>query len=248
LNFGNPEKPDRFWYFKNCIEGIIDACTFLTLPVISGNVSFYNESPDGAILPTPTIGMVGVLEDISHATTQYFKGTGDCIILLGVTRDELGASQYLKILHSVTAGTVPSLDLAAEKALQKTVLALIVKKLIRSAHDCSEGGLAVCLAECCISNPEMPIGAVIDKLKFDFRIDAVLFSESQSRIVVSCKEHEATSVLKLAQKYTVPAEVIGKTGGNRFTIMQQEKNIIDVSCAKLATIWKNALPQALAND
>ncbi|NQT29295.1 MAG: phosphoribosylformylglycinamidine synthase subunit PurL, partial [Candidatus Saganbacteria bacterium] len=197
LNFGNPEKPDRFWYFKNCVEGIVDICKSFNLPVVSGNVSFYNESPKGAINPTPTIGMIGILPDINRRCTQYFKHEGDVILLLGDTKEELGGSEYLKVIHGKVAGDAPELDLEKEKAVQKVVYEAIQAGLINSAHDCSEGGLAVVLGECCISDKRNMIGAQIslglslsgkalgtksniESLISNLRPDAFLFSESQS--------------------------------------------------------------------
>ena len=161
LNFGNPEKPDRYWYFKNCVQGIIDTCKSFNIAVISGNVSFYNESPKGAINPTPGIGMVGILPNIEKHCTQTFKNEGDVILLLGETKDELGGSEYLKVIHNKVTGDCPSLDLEKEKALQRTVYEAIQQDLLSSAHDCSEGGFAVALAECCISDKNKIIGANI---------------------------------------------------------------------------------------
>ena len=162
LNFGNPEKPDRFWYFKNCVQGIADACMAFNVPVVSGNVSFYNESPKGAINPTPTIGMIGILPDIEKRTTQFFKNEGDEILLLGETKEELGGSEYLKVIHGKVLGDAPELDLEKEKAAQRVVYEAIQKGLVNSAHDCSEGGLAVALAECCVSNKDKALGANIN--------------------------------------------------------------------------------------
>ncbi|MFH1361623.1 MAG: phosphoribosylformylglycinamidine synthase subunit PurL, partial [bacterium] len=180
LNFGNPEKPDRYWYFKNCVEGIIDACKSFNIAVISGNVSFYNENPKGAINPTPGIGMVGILPNIEKRCTQTFKNEGDVIILLGETKDELGGSEYLKVIHGQVAGDCPSLDLEKEKALQKTVFEAIQQDILNSAHDCSEGGLAVALAESCISDKRKRVGAAVSDAQCpvsDVRKDALLFGE-----------------------------------------------------------------------
>jgi len=184
LNFGNPEKPGRFWEFKNCVEGIADACKEFNTPVVSGNVSFYNEGPQGPIYPTPTIGMIGIIDDLSCISTQYFKQDGDLIILLGVSGEELGASEYLKQVYNLVRGEVPYLDIDLEKRVQNSVLEMIADKLVQSAHDCSEGGLAVAIAESCISGSKT-IGADI-RFSSKIRLDALLFGETQSRIVVSC--------------------------------------------------------------
>ena len=169
LNFGNPEKKGRFWYFKNCVEGIADACKFFNIPVVSGNVSFYNESSRGTIFPTPAIGMIGIIKDMKRVCSQYFKKEGDTIILLGICKEEFGGSEYLKRVHKLIKGGAPELELKLEKAVQSVTLKAIRKGLANSAHDCSEGGLAVALAECCISNQENMVGAVIDNIDFNIR-------------------------------------------------------------------------------
>jgi phosphoribosylformylglycinamidine synthase len=198
LNFGNPEKPESFWQFKNCVEGIRDACRFFNIAVVSGNVSFYIESPKSAINPTPTIGMIGIINDINKTCAQNFKQEGDAIVLLGCCREELGASEYLQEIHNLTKGDAPQLDLKLEQVVQKTALKAIEKDLVNSAHDCSEGGLAVALAECCISNKDKMIGANINKLNYGMRLDALLFGESQSRIILSCNQDSVEKIRKIA--------------------------------------------------
>jgi len=239
LNFGNPEKPDRYWQFKNCVEGIVDACKSLNLSVVSGNVSFYNESPNGAIYPTPTIGMVGVIDKLAWICTQYFKKDGDTIILLGASKEELGASEYLKVIHNLIRGDAPDLNLKQEAAVQAALLGAIREGIVKSAHDCSEGGLAVAIAESCISGDKM-IGAAID-LKDNIRKDALLFGESQSRIIISCAKEAVLKVKRMSEKYKVPFAVIGETGGNSLEISINGKNIISVAIAKLKSSWQNGL-------
>jgi len=246
LNFANPEKPGRFWQFKNCIEGIVEACKGFKIPVISGNVSFYNESAKSAIYPTPTIGMIGILEDIKHACTQYFKKPNEIILLLGKTKEELGGSEYLKEIHGAVKGDAPELDLGLEKAVQSTALKAIQKGLVSSAHDCSEGGLAVTLAESCITDKENMIGAVIDKKEFPCRKDAVLFGESQSRIIISCKKSSVDKILKIAAKYKAPIKVIGKTRCEKsLKILDDKKVLIDIPLGKLSAAWRDALEKLL---
>ncbi|MFC1637685.1 phosphoribosylformylglycinamidine synthase subunit PurL [Candidatus Margulisiibacteriota bacterium] len=235
LNFGNPEKPDRFWYFKNCVEGIADACKEFNLPVVSGNVSFYNESPKGAINPTPTIGMIGILPDINKRVTQFFKQENDVIVLLGETKEELGGSEYLKVINGRVAGPAPELDLKKEKAVQKTVYDAIQKGLVNSAHDCSEGGLAVALAECCISNKDKMIGAEIAAT--GDRQDCLLFGESQSRIILSCDERSVSKVESLAKKNRIACQKIGTVGGRSLKI----KGSIDLPIEKLEDSWSKGL-------
>jgi phosphoribosylformylglycinamidine synthase len=245
LNFGNPEKPDRFWQFKNCVEGIAQGCRFFNLPVVSGNVSFYNENPKGAIYPTPTIGMIGVINDISHICTQFFKKEQDVIILLGSSKEELGASEYLKVIHGKIKGDAPDLNLELEEAVQHCALESIRKGLVNSAHDCSEGGLAVALVECCISNKEKMIGATIDNLLFKFRKDAVLFGESQSRIIISCNEEAVNRIKDIAKENRVPFCIIGRTGGKTLRIFQKKKELIDLELKKLYEVWAGFLPRQI---
>jgi len=235
LNFGNPEKPDRYYAFKNCVNGIIDACKFFGTPVVSGNVSFYNESPQGAINPTPSIGMIGILPDIDKRMTQSFKNEGDIIILLGENKNELGGSEYLKVIHDKVAGNSPALDLATEKALQKTVFEAIQAGLINSAHDCSEGGLAVALAECCFPG----LGAQITCLpgSGEIRNDSLLFGESQTRVIVSCSPQNADKLEKLAKQNKVSFAKIGKVGGTKLMI----EDLVDLPAQKAKQVWQSAI-------
>ncbi len=174
LNFGNPYKPEIYYGFTEAIGGMGDACRVFNTPVTGGNVSFYNEDPDRAVFPTPTIGMIGLVEHIDHITTQWFKDDGDVIFLLGENKEELGASEYLHTIYNVTKGDVPELDLDAEKKIQDALLGAIRNGIIKSAHDCSEGGLATAIAESCISNDDNKIGASI-QLNDTIRRDALLF-------------------------------------------------------------------------
>ena len=246
LNFGNPEKPDRFWQFKNCVEGIVNACEYFNTPVISGNVSFYNESPKGAIYPTPTIGMVGIIDDVSYVATQYFKNKGDAVILLGVNKEELGGSEYLKVIHDLIKGDAPSLDLDLEKSVQKTALESIRGKLVNSAHDASEGGLAVALSECTMASKKK-IGAKIN-LKETIRKDALLFGESQSRIILSSSKENVKKIEKIAKKNNTPFSVIGTTGGDSLEIKINDKEEINSKISNLERYWKNSLKDALAKE
>ena len=241
LNFGNPEKKERFWYFKNCVEGIVYACKFFNIPVVSGNVSFYNESSRGTIFPTPAIGMIGIIEDTRKISRQHFKGEGDIIALLGICKDELGGSEYLKKVHKLIKGNAPDLDLKLEKAVQSAVLKAIGEGLINSAHDCSEGGLAVALAECCISDQKNMTGAVIDNIDFNIREDALLFSESQSRIIVSCSRKDIGKISDIAKRYDAPFQVIGKTGGKELKILKGNKELISLPLTELLQKWGSAL-------
>jgi phosphoribosylformylglycinamidine synthase len=245
LNFGNPEKPESFWQFKNCLEGIVRVCKEFNISVVSGNVSFYNESPKSAINPTPTIGMIGIINDLHKVCSQNFKQEGDVIILLGDCKEELGASAYLKEIHHLTKGDAPQLDLKLEQAVQQTALAAIEKGLVNSAHDCSEGGLAVALAESCISHKDKMIGAKIIKLNYEIRLDALLFGESQSRIILSCSKDCLEKIRKIALEFKAPFCVIGKTGGRALRILSGIEELIDLPLEDLYQEWSSALERKI---
>ncbi len=253
LNFGNPQRPEVMWQFVLAIEGLKDACEALSVPIVSGNVSLYNETNDLSIYPTPMIGMVGLIEPADCAVTQWFKQSGDVIILLGSTREDLGGTEYLKVLHHREQGSPPLLNLDAEKAVQACTIQLIRERLVQSAHDCSDGGLAVALTECCISGSDERLGAVVHLSLNGLRRDALLFGESQSRIVLSVEPKRVERVLSLARDAGVPAARIGTVGGNRF-MMQVEDDESGVGCPidlELTTLyeqWAMAIPRALGQD
>ena len=240
LNFGNPEKPEVFWTFYEAIRGLSDACRAFGVPVISGNVSFYNESFGSPIYPTPTVGMVGVMEDVSKHCTVAFKDEGDVIFLLGETENEIGGSEYLKLAHGVVSGKPPALDLELEQAVQATVLAAIDASIAKSAHDCSEGGLAVTLAECCMAGD---LGADIH-LDDDLPAYASLFSETQSRIVVTTSPENAERLVELALANEIPYSVIGTVGGDRLSVEDK----VGVTLSQLREAWEPALERALAGS
>jgi phosphoribosylformylglycinamidine synthase subunit PurL len=238
LNFGNPEKPEVFWQFEKAVDGMSKACLALNTPVIGGNVSFYNERSGDAIYPTPTVGMVGLIADVDHITTQDFQAEGDAIILLGETYAELGGSEYQKWATGSISGRPPQLDLAKEAAVQKLVLDAIRQGLVKSAHDLSEGGLGVALAESCFGSG---IGAAVS-LQSDLRSDVLLFSESQSRILLSVAQEQTDAVLALAKERGVPAQVIGTTGGERLVVNVNGTEVIHAPLADLKAAWKDAIP------
>jgi len=207
LNFGNPYKPEVFWTFSEAIRGMKDACITLETPVTGGNVSFYNENPEGAIYPTPVIGMLGLLENYKKATTQWFKHSGDIIAFLGRTSSELGASQYLKTIFGTVAGKIPSLDLKFIKRLIEVLLNLIEEDIISSAHNVSEGGLLVALAECCFQ-PENLTGAELN-FPLTFSKSAEYFNESIERVVISFNAENLTKVQTVCDKYDIPLKLLG---------------------------------------
>ena len=236
LNFGSPENPHVMWQFAQVIQGMRDACIALNVPVVSGNVSFYNETDGTPIYPTPTIGMVGLIEKVALSVTPWFKAAGDMVILLGRTREELGGSEYLKWVHGLTRGTPPWIDLKLEQSVQLACLEAIDQELLSSAHDVSDGGLAIALAECCVGHPERPLGVRIETYEM-IRGDASLFSESQSRIVISLKEENIDRLKEIAARHNVPMQIIGTVGGNRFTIQR----LVQLPVEELRAIWSTAL-------
>lgn len=217
LNFGNPYKPEVYWQFQDAIAGIATACTAFDTPVTGGNVSFYNEGPAAAVYPTPVIGMLGLVDEIQHITTSAFKSPGDRIILLGSGKGHIGGSEYLAEWHGLVSGDAPEINLDVEKNLHTTCLQAIRSGLVRSAHDCSEGGLAVALAECSIVNRRFPLGASVN-LPTNTRLDFTLFGEDQSRILLSTSAASAPRVLDIARRHGVPAFDIGVVGGVTISI------------------------------
>jgi phosphoribosylformylglycinamidine synthase subunit PurL len=240
LNFGSPENPTVMWQFAEVIQGMRDACVALNVPVVSGNVSFYNETDGVPIYPTPTIGMVGLLEKVARVVTPWFKSAGDVVVLLGRTREEFGGSEYLKLLHGLTRGTPPWIDLKLECAVQHCCLEAVDQEILCSAHDLADGGLAVALAECCVGGPEKPLGVRIESHEM-IRGDALLFSESQSRIIVSLKEANLDRLKEIAARHHVPMQAIGAVGGTRFTIQP----LLQVAVEELKAIWSNGLTARL---
>jgi len=245
LNFGNPERPAIMWQFAQAVEGIGAACRALDVPITGGNVSLYNETDGRAIYPTPVIGVVGLLEHADRAMTRRFQDAGDVIVLLGEGRGELGGSEYLKIVHRIVRGMPPSLDLTAERALQALVVALADARLIRSAHDCSDGGLAVALAECCFDTngigADVSIPAVNVARDPQIDIAAALFGESASRVIVSLATDALAGVLERSAAAQVPALVIGQTGGNRLHIAVGGATAVDLSVDAAERTWASAV-------
>jgi len=247
LNFGNPMKPENYWQFKKCIEGLSSACRALDTPVVSGNVSFYNENPKGSIDPTPMVGMIGLIDDADKHITQEFKNEGDVIVLLGKNKADLSGSEYLYMVHNQKKGN-PQIDMQTEKSVQKTCLEAIESDIINSAHDCSEGGLAVTLTESCISSPNKMLGAVIelDGLKNnDIRMDEILFGEAPSRIVVSLNKDKMDLLEKIIQKHSIAYAILGEVSGENLVVKDKQESIIDISVKELSDTWRNAIPRRL---
>ncbi len=238
LNFGNPEKPEIFWQFNQVVEGMSEACRSLEIPVVSGNVSLYNETKGEAIYPSPVVGMVGLLPDVKRYATSALKDSGDVVVLLGKFNPQLGASEYLAVIHGLEKGEVPEIDLDEEKQVQLCCRELIREGKVKSAHDCAEGGLAVAIAECCISGGR---GATIN-LPFSGREDALLFGEVQSCILVTCTPRELDGVLKSAEKAGITAAVLGETGGVHLIIRDQsERVLINQHIEEMEKVWRGSI-------
>jgi phosphoribosylformylglycinamidine (FGAM) synthase-like enzyme len=248
LNFGNPERPEIMWQLAEAIRGIGDACRFLNIPITGGNVSLYNETEGEAIYPTPVLGIVGLIEDSSRIATRLFRSSGAAVVVLGDGLGELGGSEYLACLHDTVAGPAPALDLAREKALQQLVVRAIREKLVESAHDCAEGGLAVTLAECCFDTPFGVTAdiAATDNVPAAFRVQAALFGESASRVVVSVRPEKVDPLRALAGQLGVPLHVIGATGGDRITLKVDGTTVVDVVASQAETRWATAIESTMA--
>jgi phosphoribosylformylglycinamidine synthase len=242
LNFGNPYKPEVYWQFREAVNGIGEACRTFDTPVTGGNVSFYNESPNAAVYPTPVIGMLGLIEDTSYITTSFFKDEGDVIVLLGENKNEIGGSEYLRTIHNMVKGKPPTIDLNFEKTIQTVCLEAIKKGIVKSAHDVSDGGLAISLAESCIMNPKKIIGAVIN-LKDDIRLDALLFGETQSRIVITLDKKDMGALKAIAEKHSIKMFDIGKVGGSVLII----NNVINIKLNELKNIYFNSISEIMEN-
>jgi phosphoribosylformylglycinamidine synthase len=256
LNMPSPLKPELFWQIQESVRGLAEACRAFHAPVTGGNCSLYNQSPAGPIDPTPTVAVVGLIDKPEHITTQWFKEEGDAVILLGTPVDStdplfgLGGSAYLQVVHRKKTGAPPRCDLEQARTLHSTVLGLIQSGLVCSAHDCSEGGLAVALAECCISQqiargtPRL-IGAQIDLSAWsDLRLDALLFGETQSRIVISCRATDAIKVVERAKLLGVPASRLGTVGGDRL-VLRTTAGEFSEALSALHDDWWNAIAHAM---
>jgi phosphoribosylformylglycinamidine synthase II len=241
LNFGSPEKPEVFWQMEKSVDGMAEACRVLETPVIGGNVSLYNENKKGAIYPTPVVGMVGLVHDIDHITTQEFKAEDDVIFLLGETKAEIGGSEFQYAVHGVTEGRPPEIDLAIEHKLHVTVLNVIQQGLVASAHDLSEGGLAAALAEASFGRG---LGANVT-FETNLRPDLALFSESQSRILLSAKPELADKLAATLTLEGIPLQRLGKVTGDRLKITIGGHDAIDTSIAELRHEWKEAIPSQM---
>ena len=251
LNFGNPRRPEVFFQLREAIRGMGEACTALGTPVTGGNVSLYNENPRGAVYPTPVVGMVGVIDSLSHVTRSAFASAGDTILLMGETKEELGGSEYLATIHGVVGGKPPECDLAKEKAAIDALHEAIVSGAVCSAHDCSDGGLAVALAECCVANTPAQTGVSVD-LDAAYRDmngispRAVFFGESQGRFILS--SNAPAIIERIAAKHGVPVHPIGIVLDRHdgFTVTLGE-HAIRSSVKSLSAAWHDAIPLIMSS-
>jgi phosphoribosylformylglycinamidine synthase len=248
LNFGNPERPEIMWQFAEAVAGLGEACRALGIPITGGNVSLYNETDGRAVLPTPVIGVVGVIEDASNARARVFPEPGLEIVLLGENHGELGGSEWLATIHGRIAGRPPALDLERERALQALVAGLAARDLIRSAHDCAEGGFAVALAECCFDSGGVGANVSVPEVRGVDGLDpaaATLFGESASRVIVSVEPGSVAAVLASAEAAGVPAARIGRTGGGAVRIGVAGRVVIDCALSEAEARWGQSLAAGL---
>ena len=250
LNFGNPQRPEIMWQFGEAVKGMGAACRALDIPITGGNVSLYNETDGRGILPTPVLGVVGLVENADRIARRTFREAGDAVVLLGRSLPEFGGSEYLQVMHGLIRGVPPVLDLKAEAALQRLLVDEIASGTIASAHDCAEGGLAVTVAECCF---DAPAGAEVDlpsiaQADASWRVTATLFAESASRVVVSVAGDALSAFLSRAAALNVPAVSIGRVGGDRLKVAVDGAVVIDEPVSALSKIWETAIESRFSSS
>jgi phosphoribosylformylglycinamidine synthase II len=248
LNFGNPEKPEIMWQFAEAVRGIGIACRALDIPITGGNVSLYNETDGRAILPTPVLGVVGVIEDAACALSARFPERPVAVVLLGESGPDLGGSEYLARVHGLIRGTPPALDLDAERRLQRLLVEAAADRLITSAQDCSEGGIAVALAECCFGSGGLGAEVDIPSVASPLAADAALFGETPSRVIVSVDEEQVDALLSRASAAGVPARLLGATGGNRVRIRVDGQDAIDLDVMEAEHAWRSGVERYFAQQ
>jgi phosphoribosylformylglycinamidine synthase II len=244
LNFGNPQRPEIMWQFAEAVAGIGEACRALDVPITGGNVSLYNETDGQPILPTPILGVVGLLEQASHVRTRAFRAAGHEIVLIGPNLGELGGSEYLKTVHGLLRGRPPVLDLERERALHRVLVDLAARGLVQSAHDCAEGGLAVTLAECCFDSGGIGADVTAPTALSDGGVDmlsATLFGESASRVVLTVATDDLEVVLAAATAAGLTAAHIGRTGGSRIRITVEGRVAVDCAVSEAEARWSACL-------
>ncbi|HEY5883069.1 MAG TPA: phosphoribosylformylglycinamidine synthase subunit PurL [Pyrinomonadaceae bacterium] len=251
LNFASPERPEVMWAFSEVVDGMAEACTVFNSPVVSGNVSFYNETEGKGILPTPVIGMIGLVEDVRRVLQPGFKQEGHAIALLGSTNDDLSISEFAATVAGKTTeqmlagGAVPKIDLTLETAVQSACLEAAEAGLIASAHDCSDGGIAIALAESCFSSLNRAAAGASVSLEDSLSTTSSLFSESPSRIIVSFPETNRAQVQEIAGRLNCPFKVIGKVGGTRLRIHHGQREAVSLEVQQLEHAWRSSLSKRL---
>ena len=246
LNFGNPNKPEIYYLLSECVKGLAEACEFFDVPVVGGNVSLYNEHGAGAVDPTPVVSMVGLIEKAEHVTRSFVKGGDETLVLLGGLPSELGASHYLQTRHGRKEGKVPEVNLAAEKALQDFLISQIQAGRVAAAHDVSEGGLLVTVAEMLFEDGTLGVELALGSLGESSRLDAVLFGESQGRVVVAVNPADVETLLAVASETGVEAETIGSVNQEGlFRVSVAGESVLDVPTIALLEVWQNAIPDAM---
>jgi phosphoribosylformylglycinamidine synthase len=259
LNFASPERPEVMWSFSEVIDGMSEACLAFNTPVVSGNVSFYNETEGRGILPTPVIGMIGLVEDVRRLVQPGFKQDGDVVALLGVTGDDISISEYAATIGGLSTdqmianGTVPKIDLQTEVAVQTVCLEAAEAGLLRSAHDCSDGGLAVALAECCFSSlnrDAMGANVALSKTSPEGPLNSLptssaLFSETPSRIIISFPSSSRDAIESIAARNNCPLTLIGHVGGNSLRISFGEEEAVWADVRELESVWRGSLAKKL---
>jgi phosphoribosylformylglycinamidine synthase len=251
LNFGNPERPEIMWQFGEAVRGIGDACRHLQIPVTGGNVSLYNETEGRAIFPTPVLGIVGLFDNAESVATRVFKQSGAVVVALGDNRGELGGSEYLVQMHGLVRGVPPALDLDRERAVQALVVHAIANGWIDSAHDCSEGGLAITVAECTFDSGGIGVRVDVELANAALgahAVNATLFGESASRVVVTTTSERLAQLLSAAQAAQVPAAAIGTTGGDRITIAVNGRVEIDSPVGAAEETWSTAIERSMTKE
>ncbi|MFZ0300227.1 MAG: AIR synthase related protein, partial [Candidatus Sulfotelmatobacter sp.] len=253
LNFGNPEKPRIMWQFSQTVDGITKACEELEIPITGGNVSFYNETLGEGIYPTPVLGVVGIVDDVHKTAKMHFPAVGRTIVLLraGEAADitdvesEFGSSEYAKEILGALWGYPPELDLEKEAALQKAVIQLIEQGLVESVHDCSDGGLAVALAEKAFAKG---VGARVNVASNGLPAEFALFGEDASRIVLSCTPGNVARIQEVAEKYGIAADILGETIPDQLEISLDGQSVVSAPVSELSAAYESALELALRTD
>ena len=245
--FGDPNNSEVFWTFSEAVHGMADYCKALNLPCVGGKVSFYNEDTgtNTAIKPSPIVSVIGLIDKLSHIRTMELKEHGDIIIELGITKPEMGGSEYYEYIHNFTGGSVPKVNFITESKMQILTLELIKKGLVNSVNDCSKGGLAIALVEMSILGEKginIDLNNVISECH---RIDDVLFSESHSRMIISTNKNHVNKILDLARNYDVPCSIIGTVKNKDISINMNKKEIISLTSSDISKVWSDVIPKCM---